>query len=416
MGRETMLKGIQVTRLNSSEEYYVKIPKRLNGKKIKGDEELDIKDEDYVLLFNATEPSMCFGAQIKYHNEGVARFPIKLGRILVSEDQFQNDDDMIFIFKVDKKLGEEKIWTKQLQKMENINEYINTESAPTKYFSELKMIENLKYLNKMSRFEEVDNNCKWLLVNGSYFGDVLLEWANGMIGLEKYEYSAKLIELAMKSYENDYKEKNADIIEVCKEMEKVLMSKNNNINLETNSKWNKILMKILGNDDKKIDLSEEIKEEFSAFSADKNIKYKIPDSLNTDILRHAVQAKRIGDYELAKKIYKEFYESNGGFGELYNAWAKTLATDGCYDEAVYLFNLANESALRDYEREDHNSVRNRDTLKMRNELPEMEFYFFMRNLSGNQYYQTKDGVEKIEKKELEKIPLGVTKIVNGVFM
>lgn len=98
------------------------------------------------------------------------------------------------------------------------------------------------------------------------------------------------------------------------------------------------------------------------------------------LLKLAVKYKRSGQYEKANEIYTNLFKLDGGSVSLINAWAKVLACNGEYEEAIKLFDISVKSF------EDSNAKRHRDKLRSRHKLSKKQFLEYLSSIAGNPNY------------------------------
>lgn len=132
----------------------------------------------------------------------------------------------------------------------------------------------------------------------------------------------------------------------------------------------------------------------------KTAKYEITDEINEE-LKRAVWMKKNGNYEEANNIYKELIEKNGPYGLLYIEQAKNYACMGKYENAIKLFELANESCKNELGKEDPNCMYHISRIKEREN--DTDFIGYMKQLSGNKDFKLKDNF--YEKYQSNKNPL-----------
>lgn len=108
--------------------------------------------------------------------------------------------------------------------------------------------------------------------------------------------------------------------------------------------------------------------------------------IENSILKNGVELKRAGEYQKADKVYEELLKSHGKSGIVLAAWAKNLACQERYEEAIHLFNIANESCINECGMGDPNYVRHAEMLKNRKSMPKSYFLVYMRSIAGNQNY------------------------------
>lgn len=110
----------------------------------------------------------------------------------------------------------------------------------------------------------------------------------------------------------------------------------------------------------------------------------------------AIEFKRSGKYIDAEGIYKILIHDMPS-GALYSSWAKTVACDERYEEACFLFDLANKTSLNTYGEADYNSLEHIEKIKNRKFIGYNKFLEYMKKLSGNKNYVFKTN----EFKEIE---------------
>lgn len=111
--------------------------------------------------------------------------------------------------------------------------------------------------------------------------------------------------------------------------------------------------------------------------------------VENSILQDGVIFKRAGEYKKADEVYEMLIKTYGESGIVFAAWAKNLACQGRYEEAIHLFQIANSSCVNEYGDEDPNYVRHAETLKNRDSISEKDFLLYMRSIAGNQNYTFK---------------------------
>lgn len=115
------------------------------------------------------------------------------------------------------------------------------------------------------------------------------------------------------------------------------------------------------------------------------IKYLVNKTIN-DILLRGQSYKRIAQYKEAAEIYELISEIDGPSGLLYIAMAKNLACQMKYEDAIELFELANESSKKELGFEDENCLYHIEQLKNKNSIPEEKFLDYMKGIAGNPNY------------------------------
>jgi hypothetical protein len=122
------------------------------------------------------------------------------------------------------------------------------------------------------------------------------------------------------------------------------------------------------------------------------MKYKVPEhySINKEInneIRKGVKLKRAGKYKEAKEVYDNILKVHGSSGELYIAMAKNLACNMEYEDAIRLFELANESCKKEYNQSNPNIEDHLFELKNRENVSKEEFLKYIKSIAGNPNYE-----------------------------
>lgn len=125
-------------------------------------------------------------------------------------------------------------------------------------------------------------------------------------------------------------------------------------------------------------------------------KYKITEMMNEE-LKKATWMRKNGNYEMADRIYRELIEENGAYGTLYIEQAKNYTCMGRYENAIKLFELANESYKNEVGEEEVNCLYNISRIKEREN--DSDFIGYLRQLSGNSNFKLEANFhEKYQKK------------------
>lgn len=124
------------------------------------------------------------------------------------------------------------------------------------------------------------------------------------------------------------------------------------------------------------------------FEAEKSYPFPIKDRVdNISALGEGIDLKRKELYKEAHLSYNNILENEGASAMLYIAMAKNLACMKKYDEAIYLFQLANNAREILFGENDFNCMKHINKLMRRNLIPENEFLEYMRTISGNPNYK-----------------------------
>lgn len=104
------------------------------------------------------------------------------------------------------------------------------------------------------------------------------------------------------------------------------------------------------------------------------------------LLKIAVNFKRKGFYEEAKKTYEDLINKYGSSSVVYNGIAKVLACNKEYEEAILMFNkaiiLAEKNGIDDFQSKYHKQM-----LESRNNMSKIDFLNYMKGISGNPDYK-----------------------------
>lgn len=115
------------------------------------------------------------------------------------------------------------------------------------------------------------------------------------------------------------------------------------------------------------------------------MKYVVTDDVD-EILKIAMLYKRNEEYLKANNIYEKVFQLDGPSVPLYKSWAKTLACQGKYEDAIILLreivNDLEKNKIYDEACEMHLFM-----LENRNNIIPSEFLRYMRSISGNPNYE-----------------------------
>ncbi|WP_339017894.1 hypothetical protein HUW83_09030 [Fusobacterium animalis] len=115
-------------------------------------------------------------------------------------------------------------------------------------------------------------------------------------------------------------------------------------------------------------------------------KYDISYATNIILLK-GQKLKREGKYEEAQKIYDFILDYDGASGILYIAMAKNLACNMEYDNAIFLFQLANQACLDENRIQDENCLYHIQQLTNRESMGKENFLRYMKSIAGNPNYK-----------------------------
>lgn len=115
-------------------------------------------------------------------------------------------------------------------------------------------------------------------------------------------------------------------------------------------------------------------------------KYDISYAINT-ILLEGQKLKREGKYKEAQKIYDFILDYDGASGILYIAMAKNLACNMEYDNAILLFQLANQACLDENGVQDENCLYHIQQLTNRESMGKENFFKYIKSIAGNPNYE-----------------------------